>query len=253
MKTLVSAVCAAMLGSATPAFAQSTDIETQATEIVLNSAKFLASQPAFSFSWFVTFDEVTDDQKISYIRSGNTLMVRDSGFYSQTEREDTLRDYYWDGSEFTIFSPNEDFYVSSEFTGSFDELVEAVREKTGTVLPMWSILSESFPDDLLSNVEAAAYLGTTLIAGQEAHHVVFREPEEDWQVWISTDEDAPWPLMLFGTHRNDPEDPQYRVYMSDWNADPDTDPSQFKFEPDEGALQLYFPQLSAMTKSSSDQ
>lgn len=251
MKKVIAGAFAALLIIAMPASAQSTndDIDSQATDIVMAAAQFLASRPAFSFSWFVSYDEVEDGQHITYFRNGTTLMVRDEGFVSHTVQDDTVRDYYWDRSVFSIVSPNENFYVRADFSGSFDELVDAVREKTGTVLPMWAILSDKLPEDLMEGVEATAYLGITLIAGQEVHHVIFTEEDQDWQIWISTDEEEPWPLMLVGTHKNEPGSPQFRVYMSDWNSDPDTDPAQFAFEPDENAVRLALPQLSAMKKS----
>ena len=222
--------------------AQDNAIDEQAAEIAMNSARFLASQPAFSFGWFVSYDEVEDDGlKVTRLRSGNTLMARDKGFVAHTERDNTWRDYYWDGSVFSIVSPNEEFYASVEFTGDFDALVDAVETRTDSVLPMWSMMSKNLPDVVLNDVVAAAYMGTTLIAGQSAHHLIFVEPEEDWQIWISTDEDAPLPLLLVGTDKTSPGEPQYRVYMTDWNLEPDTDPAQFTYEPDENAVKVTFP------------
>jgi hypothetical protein len=228
-------------------------IDPQAVEIVMNSAKFLASQPAFSLGWFISYDEIADGgATITYVRSGTTSMVRGKGFVSHTERDDTLRDYYWNGSVFTVVSPNEEFYSSAEFSGDYDALVDAVREKTGSVLPMWSIFSKNLPDDVMTGVTGAAYLGTTLLAGQSADHVIFTQDDEDWQIWISTDEDAPLPLMLVGTEKNKDGSPQYRVFMTDWNLEPDTDPAQFTYEPDENAVKLALPSLGAMTKPSEE-
>lgn len=244
----------AVLAARAPATqAQDSAIDPEAAEIVMNSAKFLASQPAFSLGWFISFDEVAENgEKITYVRSGTTLLARGKGFVSNTERDDTMRDYYWDGSVFSVVSPNEEFYSSAEFSGDFDSLVTAVREKTGSILPMWSMFSENLPDDLMTDVQAAAYLGTTLLAGQSAHHVIFVQEDEDWQIWISTDEDRPLPLMLVGTEKSKEGQPQYRVFMTDWNLEPDTDAAQFTYEPDENAVKLALPSLGEMTKPSEE-
>ena len=88
-----------------------------------------------------------------------------------------------------------------------------------------------------------AYLGVTLIAGREAHHLAFTEAEEDWQLWVSTDETAPLPLMLVGTEKNETGWPQYLVYMMDWNLAPEIDASAFRYTPREVDVRVGFPAL----------
>ncbi|MEM7463631.1 MAG: DUF2092 domain-containing protein [Pseudomonadota bacterium] len=227
-------------------------IDPKAAEIAKKSAEFLASRSALSFKWFVSYDEVVEErEKITYLRSGNTLMVRDTGFAMYTERGETLRDYYWDGATVSVVSPNENWHASASYEGSFDSLVANVRDKTGAILPLWSMLSKSLPNDLLINVDSGAYLGTTLIAGRQVHHVVFSEKDEDWQIWVSTDEDTPVPIMLIGTEKGRTGWPQYRVYMSDWNLDPEFSEASFKFVPDENSTAITLPLLTDVTTRSS--
>ena len=219
-------------------------IDPRSAEIVTRAADFLVKQPRMSFNWFVSFDEVEDDrQKVTYIRSGNTEMSRDGGFVARSERDGTLRDFYYDGSVFTVASPNEQFYASAPFAGGFDALVDAVREYTGTILPLWSIMSPTLNTGLLDDVESGTYLGTTLIAGQEVHHLAFREAEEDWQIWISTDDNRPLPIMIVGTERTEPGLPQYRVFITDWDLEPEIDPQQFRYTPREDDISVSLPVL----------
>ena len=221
---------------------QENTIDPLSAEIVTRAAEFLVAQPRFSFNWFVSYDEVPDGrQKITYVRSGNTVMSRDGGFVARSERDGTLRDFYYDGSNFTVASPNEHFYSTIPFAGGFDALVDAVQEYTGTILPLWSIMSPTLAEGLLDNVETGTYLGVTLIAGQEVHHLAFTEAEEDWQVWISTDDDSPLPIMIVGTEKNELAWPQYRVFMSDWNLAPEIDPQQFRFSPGEDDIRVSLP------------
>lgn len=240
---------------ATPAPAAENDqdaIDPRAVEIVMKSAKFLASRPAFSLGWFISFDVVDEErEKITYLRSGTTLMARGKGLVMRTERDNTLRDYYWDGSTVSVVSPNENWHATAKYEGSFDSLVESIRAKTGTVLPMWSMLSENLPDNLLDDADSGAYLGTVLVAGREAHHLIFSEKDEDWQIWISTDEQVPVPIMLVGTEKNKTGWPQYRVYMNDWNVEPDTEPAQFSYVPDENSIAITLPLLDEISKRAS--
>ena len=219
-------------------------VDPIAAEIAQRSADFLAAQPRFAFTWFVSYDDVIDGpQMITRVRSGHTVMERGKGFVAHTERGDTLRDFYYDGAEFTVASPDEAFYATAPFTGGFDALVNEVKARTGTILPLWAIMSDTLPVGLLDAVRTATYLGVTLIAGREAHHLAFTEAEEDWQLWVSTDETAPLPLMLVGTEKNETGWPQYLVYMMDWNLAPEIDPSAFRYTPREVDVRVGFPAL----------
>ncbi|MEJ1160474.1 DUF2092 domain-containing protein [Prosthecomicrobium sp. N25] len=222
-----------------PARAQDGAPEPSARDLALKSARYLAGRPALSFRWFVTYDQSADNgRKITSIRSGETLFSRKDGFFVKAEREGARRDYFYDGATFAVAAPDEKFYVSVPFGGGYDALVEAIRDKTGTVLPLWSILSEKLPDRLLEGVKDAAYHGTTLITGREVHHLSFRGADEDWQVWISTDEARPVPLMIVGVERAKRGAPVYRAYLSEWNDAPAVDPARFRFSPPADFMRL---------------
>lgn len=208
------------------------------------SAEFLAAEPAFSFSWFVSFDEVLDGrEKLTFLRSGSNLMARDAGFVSLVEDGDRRRDYYFDGEVFTIAAPDEDFYASVPFEGSFEDLVEAARARTGTVVPLWSLMSRRLPERLFEEMDGASYIGSTLVAGQPAHHLAFATYEEDWQIWISTDAERPVPLMIVGTEIHRQGWPQYRAYLTDWDFAPEIAEGAFVHAPDEDDLPVAMPTL----------
>ncbi len=212
--------------------------------IAAAAVEFLAAQDAFTFRWFASFDEVIDGrEKLTFLRSGVNTMVRGVGFVSHTERGDAYRDYYYDGAVFTVASPDENFYASVEFAGGFDALIEAVRERTGNVVPLWSMMSETLPARFLESVDGAAYVGTTRIAGEPAHHLAFTSYDEDWQIWVAADPERPLPLLIVGTDPYQQGWPQYRAYLTGWDLSPPTDPDQFVFVPEEDDLPVSLPDL----------
>jgi hypothetical protein len=219
-------------------------IDPVAAEIVHNATRYLAALPAFSFTYFITSDEIADGrEKLTNISSGAIEMERGKGFFAKTERGNTYRDYYYDGAQFTVSSPDEQFYSTVPFSGSYDDLVARVRENTGLILPVWTMLSSDLPERLTEEVVAAAYLGTTLLAGQEVYHIAFTSRDEDWQIWISTDEDEPLPLMLVGTRTDLQGWPSFRANFLDWNTAPEVDSSGFTFTPNEGDESITMPWL----------
>ncbi|MEL6336717.1 MAG: DUF2092 domain-containing protein [Pseudomonadota bacterium] len=206
----------------------------QAIEIARASAAFIAQQERLGFRWFLSFDEVLQGrEKLTFVASGQNVLDREQGFLFSAERDVGRRDYYYDGAVFTISAPEEDFYTSIDFEGGFDRLIEVIRERSDTVPPLWAVMSTTLPDRLMATVEGAAYLGITRIAGQEVHHLAFHTYDEDWQLWVSTDETMPVPLMLVGTDTYQQGWPQYRAHMMDWTFEPEIDPSAFVFVADE--------------------
>jgi hypothetical protein len=249
----ILAFAALLCGPADLTVAQSSDngqaeqpaqIDPQAMDLILRSAQFLADQNAMSFNWFVSYDEVIDDrEKITLMRSGSNLLVRDKGFFSSAEGENGLREWHYDGTQVTYAAPLEKYYATSEFKNGFDALVDAAREDVGSEIPLYSIMQRGLAERLEKGLKAAAYLGTTKIADQEVYHLAFSDDEEDWQVWISTDENLPVPVAIIGTEPKKTGWPQYRAYLTDWNFEPDYDVGQFKYVPAEGDVKISFPEL----------
>jgi hypothetical protein len=197
-------------------------------EITLAAAEFVAGLESVSFRWSLSHDETVDGrEKLTSFQSGISTIVRDIGFVVRTERDDTYRDYYFDGETFTIASPHENFYASIPVMGSFEPLVESVRQVNRALMPMWSIMSRDLPDRLVEGAGDAAYFGIKLIDGQLAHQVAFAISDENWQVWISTDPEVPVPIMIIITDRGMQGWPQSRIHFADWKFPVDPDPSQF--------------------------
>lgn len=219
-------------------------LDQVAIDLMRESAEFLASRPAFSFTWFVSYDEVVEDrEKITFVRSGSNLVVRDKGFFSRADGENGRREYFYNQKQFVISAPDENFYAAKEFNDGFEALVEKVRNATDTEIPIYAIMSRNLGNGLEQGLQGAAYLGSTNLAGRPVHHLAFSEQDEDWQIWISTDNTAPLPLMIIGTNTKQKGWPQYRAYLTNWNLKPKYDTAQFSFRPDDDDLKVTMPEL----------
>lgn len=227
------------------AMAQEDRLDPAAVEIMQKAANFLASQPKMAFSWFFTYDVVLDGrEKITFLRSGDTMLERGVGFVTHSERGDGRRDHYYDGVTFSVSAPDDGYYASAPFDGDYDTLLEIVKARTGTVVPLWGMLSAKLPEQILDGVESAAYVGETRIAGIPAHHLAFSEYDLDWQIWISMDETAPLPLMIVATEPFTQAWPQYILYMNDWNLSPEAAEGAYTLVPDQDAIPVSFSSLA---------
>ena len=219
-------------------------IDPVAVEILTDASDYLAAQDAMSFSWFVSWDVVVDGrEKITYMRSGANLLSRGVGFYSFAEDDDRLRLYYFDGAAFTVVAAEDQAFAQVPFAGTFDDLAGRVRAEYDIALPVWEVMSSDPGAALLEATEAAAYLGVARVGGEPAHHLAFAQYDQDWQIWISTDQDAPIVLAIVGTDPYAQGWPQYRVYFTDWDFQPDVAADAFRFEPDDDMIRMSWPKV----------
>lgn len=221
-------------------------IDPMAAEIIGNAADFLASQDKLSVKWFVSFDTVLHGREIiTQSRSGFSLLDRDDGFYGYLERGLDTREYFFDGVTFTVYDVENDAYAQAAFSGEFESLVDRVKQEYNVDLPIWSVLSMRYRGHYLDEAESAAYLGLTRVGGETVHHIALSNYDEDWQVWIADDPEAPHLVMVVGTDPYTQGWPQYRAYFTDWQFDPEIAEGSFTFIPGENSERMSWPKVAA--------
>lgn len=220
------------------------DLDPQAVTILTRATEFLASQSAVSVDWFVSFDVVVDGrEKVTYARNGNNLLVRGRGFYSYSEFGNDTREYFYDNEQFQIRDVEENAFVTAPFADGFDNLVDQISAEYDVALPIWQIMSSEPRAELLDVAMAAAYLGTTRLAGRPAYHLAFSDYDRDWQIWISADPDRPEIMSIVGTDPYVQGWPQFRAYFTNWDFEPNVPDGVFTYVPDETAEQMTWPKL----------
>ena len=65
-------------------------------------------------------------------------------------------------------------------------------------MPMADLLVGKTYDSLLTNVEQGSYVGLHLVDDTKCHHLLFRQENLDWQIWIAQGE-APYPCRFVVT------------------------------------------------------
>ena len=205
-------------------------IESEAMNTLKASSDFLAAQKKLNVGWFVTYDTIGQEERIE-TRSwgGESTLSRGNGYYAVSERDDGVKEYFYDGAQFTANDLTDNYYASVPMSGSFDEVVSKLQSEHGLTLPVWELLSANITQDLSEDITWAKHLGMTRIMDQWAHHLSFSEAGQNWEVWVSSDEDKPVPLMMTGRYK-DENATRYQAIFHRWDFKPKTKQSSFQFK-----------------------
>lgn len=213
-------------------------LNPDADEILRSMSKFLAGTQAFSVTADVSFEFMTvDAQKLQLNSRATVLMERPSRFHATRQGRFADTELFFDGSQVTIYGKTLKAYVQQDLTGSIDDAIRALEAATGLAMPGADLMFSDPYAVLTAGVTSSGYHGLATVGGVKAHHLAFRTPIVDWQIWVQ-DGDQPLPLKYVVTTKRLAGAPQYSVELSQWNLKPAVAAGRFKFTPPAGAERL---------------
>lgn len=187
-----------------------------------------------------TLDEVDADtgQKLQF--EGNTLyrVARPHAFFVETNTDRRHRQFYYDGTKFTIYSPRMGFYAQAPAPGTIAETVALVEDRYDIDMPLKDLFYWGTPEVDNSNITSAQHIGFARIDGADTDQYAFRQDPVDWQIWIQRG-DRPLPRKLVITSREEEGQPQFASELS-WNVNPRFTNATFAFSPPAQARQIRF-------------
>jgi len=144
------------------------------------------------------------------------------------------RTYYYDGANFTVLAKDLNVYGKKPVQGTVRELVEELLDR-GVDMPLIDMLYNGQAGDLLDDVRVGIVVGDAVIDGEAVTHLAFRQPDVDWQVWLSKGNGLPRKILI--TTRYSVGDPQYQAILR-WNSAPKFAADQFTFTPAKGMTEI---------------
>lgn len=214
---------------------------TEAKDILLRMAGFLAQTPRFSVNVRGNYDVVQGSgQKIEFGETRKITVSRPNGLRVEAEHSDGEQHLVlYDGKDITVFSPSQNVYAQASKPGGIDEAVMYFLKDLHMRLPLAALLLSRFPEEIQRRTRLLDYVERTEIEGRPTHHLAGRTETVDYQVWIAEGA-QPLPLRVVLTYKNAEGQPQFRAQFSDWNFSPEVQDSQFAFTPPEGARKISF-------------
>jgi hypothetical protein len=156
---------------------------------------------ALSVRALVERDEVESGRQVTRSSTIALTVHRPNRLRADVQTEGALRQLFYDGHSFTIWSPRAGYYASAPAPGTIANLITLAAERYAVELPLDSLFPwEHFePGEL----RAASALGSSQVEGVECEHFSYRQPGLDWELWIEKGPDAlPRRIQLTGTGEN---------------------------------------------------
>jgi hypothetical protein len=201
-------------------------------------SRHLAGLKAFSVSADIGNEVITTEgQKLQLNSSANLLIERPSHLHVTRQGKFADVAMFYDGAKFTLHGKTLNAYVQKDVAGTLDDAIRAVEQGTGLSLPGADLLLSDPYNALTSEVTSSGYYGRTFVGGVETHHLAFRTPKVDWQIWVKAGDD-PLPMKYVITTKWMTGAPQYSVQLSNWNTKPAIAASRFKFVAPKGVEKL---------------
>ncbi len=162
---------------------KSADVDPAAVAALEKMTASVRELTALSVNALVETDEVLESgEKVTRTSAIALTVHRPNRLHADVKTERSLRQLFFDGQSFTIWSPRSGYYASTRAPGTIADLVTLGAERFAFELPF----ADVFPWEPLEHGElrAARDLGVTQLEGVECEHYAFRQSGLDWEIWI---------------------------------------------------------------------
>jgi heat shock protein HslJ len=216
-------------------------IDPEAMAIAMRMAQRLSGAERLFFRVDASYDAIQDDgQAVEFggIREV-TLQRPDRLHVSVTDRSLGHRLLVYDGRTLSFWNEANAAYAQTPRTGSLDGVIDYLTDDLGVKLPLAELLSAELPRLFEEDVEEASSAGVETLDGVECDHLVFRNDNVGFQVWVARNGE-PVPRRIVIVYEHAEGRPQFRADLSEWNLSPRTPASLFAFRPPAGAERVPF-------------
>jgi hypothetical protein len=233
--TLFVAIAMAMSAGCAAPQAHVSEIDPQTDPILKQMCDVLDGAKVFRFRARATMDRLVETgQMAEFHRTSDITAVRPDRMYAVTDSDDGKWSAWYHGKTLTVLDREANRYAVETVPGRTDQMLDYMAEKYDLVVPMADLLAGKTYDSLLTNVESGSYVGLHTVGDVSCHHLLFRQQNIDWQIWIDAGK-QPLPRKLVITYTQEPDQPQYVAVLDNWDLAPAVSQETFTFSPPAGA------------------
>jgi hypothetical protein len=223
-------------------YAESTSlrvVDPKADRIMERACEQLKSAPGFSVTADISYDDVLNSGlKVQYQRYSELVLDRPNHLRVDGESDKGMRTVLYNGKTLTVFDPDMNMYVQAPAPDTIDATLDKLEEH-GVSLSLDDLMSSEPCAWLHEDVWDGFYGGRHYLDGVYVHHLLFRVPAADFQIWVQGGE-VPVIRKVIIEYREKEGAPRYEARLSDWNFRPTIKEGEFAFKPPEGAVRIDF-------------
>lgn len=187
---------------------------------------------------------VETGQLAEFHRTSEITVVRPDRLYAKTDSDDGEWTAWYRDKTLTVLDREDNTYATEAVPGRIDEMLDYLADNYDLVMPMADLLIGKTYDSLLADIDSGTYLGLHSVGATPCHHLLFRQENLDWQIWIDAGK-QPLPRKLVITYTTQPDQPQYTATIDDWDLAPAVSAETFTFAPPAGAKSVPLSDLVA--------
>ncbi len=212
-------------------------VDPEAVAALKRMSDYLSGLKTFELTANSSLDVVTVHDQRLQMDAVVQYKVMQPGIWINYDSDLKSRQFFYDGNNFTIYSPNLNFYATAPAPPTNREFLKAVYDKFGISLPLEDLFRWNDGDNSdLEALTSAFSVGTARIDGVPTDHWAFRQGDFDWEVWIEQG-DRPLPRKLVIIDRTEPALPAYTARLN-WVPNPPLKASDFAFVPGKDAQRI---------------
>ena len=216
-------------------------IEAQAKRLLQDMSDYLKAAKSFSFKARIQFDDSQPDgQKILRSALAEISLRRPNGLHVQQVGDMGTQRLWFDGQQLALLDPSRNSYAVEKLSGHTDKALDYLSHTLHFTPPLADLLYLDVARALIRPDTRGALVGQSLVDGTPCTQLAFVTPQVDWQIWIEAGR-VPLLRQLVITYKNQPNAPQYRATLSDWDFLTRLPDSLFRPEWPANATQIPFP------------
>lgn len=210
------------------------EIDAQADQVFRQMCDTLGEAKSLRFKVnALTERPVETGQFAKFRRKSEITLVRPDRLYIAMESDDGGWRAWHRGTTLTVLDTDTNAYATEEVPGRVEDMLDYLADEYDLVIPMADLLVDDVRESMLADVISGTYLGRHAVGGTPCHHLLFRQENIDWQIWIDAGA-RPLPRKLVITSLDDPDQPQYAATIDAFEVDPMVPADAFTFQPPAG-------------------
>jgi hypothetical protein len=213
--------------------------EQHALDLLKRMSDRLAGAKAFTFRSRSTIEAPGGTgQFLNFFAKSEVALVRPNKLEAKVRGDAPPFDFYYDGSQMTVYAPTEKLYATTEAPKSIDAMLPFAAKQAGILLPFDDVLYSDPYAVMTKDLTSAFYAGFSTIQGERCEHLAFASPGIQWQIWIAAK--TALPCLLMGELLDVQGAPRFAVEYWDWKLNPKLSPTRFSLAKPAGAGVMEF-------------